>query len=88
MRKKTSANKKPMSPKKKKVLRILLAIAFTGFLTCVIIGVNILGTSADYAPFEFMYPNDEGEMVYGGIDVFVAEYLAEATGKELVIENM
>lgn len=48
----------------------------------------ILGTSADYAPFEFMYPNDKGEMVYGGIDVFVAEYLAEATGKELKIENM
>ena len=42
MRKKTSANKKPMSPKKKKILGILLAIAFTGFMTCFIIGVNIL----------------------------------------------
>ena len=48
----------------------------------------ILGTSADYAPFEFMYPNEKDEMVYGGIDVFVAEYIAEATGKELKIENM
>ena len=24
----------------------------------------VLGTSADYAPFEFMYPDDSGEMVY------------------------
>ena len=32
----------------------------------------VLGTSADYAPFEFMYPNDKGDMVYGGIDVSVA----------------
>ena len=31
----------------------------------------ILGTSADYAPFEFMYPDENGEMVYGGIDVSV-----------------
>ena len=25
----------------------------------------IFGTSADYAPFEFMYPDDNGDMVYG-----------------------
>ena len=48
----------------------------------------ILGTSADYAPFEFMYPNDAGEMVYGGIDVSVAQYIADAMGKELQVENM
>ena len=48
----------------------------------------ILGTSADYKPFEFMYPNDKGELVYGGIDVDVAKYIAEKTGKELKIENM
>lgn len=50
--------------------------------------VLILGTSADYAPFEFMYPDDNGEMVYGGIDVFAAEYIAEVMGKELKVENM
>ena len=48
----------------------------------------ILGTSADYAPFEFMYPDESGEMVYGGIDVSVAKYIAEYTGKELKVENM
>ena len=48
----------------------------------------ILGTSADYAPYEFMYADDNGEMVFGGIDVLAAQYLAEAMGKELQIENM
>ena len=48
----------------------------------------VLGTSADYAPFEFMYPDENGEMVYGGIDIYVAEYMAEHMGVELQIENM
>lgn len=47
----------------------------------------VLGTSADYAPFEFMYPDDSGEMVYGGIDVAVAQYIADEMGLELKIEN-
>lgn len=48
----------------------------------------ILGTSADYAPFEFMYADEKGEMQYGGIDVLAAGYIAEALGKELQVENM
>ncbi len=48
----------------------------------------VLGTSADYAPFEFMYPDEKGDLVYGGIDVSVAKFIAEATGKELKVENM
>ena len=48
----------------------------------------VLGTSADYAPFEFMYPDDSGEMVYGGIDVSVAQYIADEMGVELQVENM
>ena len=51
-------------------------------------GELILGTSADYAPFEFMYPDESGEMVYGGIDVFAAEYIAAEMGKTLKVENM
>lgn len=34
----------------------------------------VMGTSADYAPYEFMYPDADGNMVYGGIDVSVAQY--------------
>ena len=48
----------------------------------------VLGTSADYAPFEFMYPDESGEMVYGGIDVSVAKYIAEDMGLTLKVENM
>ena len=48
----------------------------------------ILGTSADYPPFEFMYLDDNDEMVYGGIDVSAAEYIAQSMGRELIVENM
>ena len=48
----------------------------------------ILGTSADYPPFEFMYLDENGEMVYGGIDIAAAGYIAEQMEKELVVENM
>ena len=48
----------------------------------------IIGTSADYPPFEFMYPDETGKMVYGGIDVLVAQYIADYLDMELQIENM
>ena len=50
--------------------------------------VLVMGTSADYAPYEFMYPDESGEMVYGGIDVSVGQAIADHMGKELQIENM
>lgn len=48
----------------------------------------VLGTSADYAPFEFMYPDENDEMVYGGIDIYTAQYIADYMGVELQVENM
>ena len=48
----------------------------------------IMGTSADYAPIEFMYKGEDGTMQYGGIDVSVGQYIAESMGKELKVENM
>ena len=48
----------------------------------------VMGTSADYAPFEFMYPDDNGDLIYGGIDVSVAQYIADYMGKDLKVENM
>ena len=47
-----------------------------------------LGTSADYAPFEFMYPDENGDMQYGGIDISVSQYIADYMGVELQVENM
>ena len=35
-----------------------------------------------------MYPDENGDLVYGGIDIDVAKYIAEYTDKELKIENM
>ena len=48
----------------------------------------VLGTSADYAPFEFMYPDENGDMQYGGIDIYTAQYIADYMGVELQVENM
>ena len=48
----------------------------------------VMGTSAAYAPFEFMYKGENGTMQYGGIDVSVGQYIAENMGKELKVENM
>ena len=48
----------------------------------------VVGVSADYAPFEFMYPDESGEMVYGGIDISVAQYIADELGLTLKVENM
>lgn len=48
----------------------------------------VVGTSADYAPFEFMYPDESGNMVYGGIDISVAQYIADSMGKTMQVENM
>ncbi len=48
----------------------------------------VVGVSADYAPFEFMYPDENGEMVYGGIDISVAQYVADELGLTLQVENM
>jgi polar amino acid transport system substrate-binding protein len=50
--------------------------------------VLVMGTSADYAPYEFMYPDANGNMVFGGIDISVAQAIADHMGKELEVQNM
>jgi len=73
----------------KKLIALLLALAMMAGMTAAFAdGTLVFGTSADYAPFEFMYPDESGNMVYGGIDVMVAQYIADYLGMELRIENM
>ena len=48
----------------------------------------VLGTSADYPPFEFIVLDDSGKQQYAGIDISVAKKLAEDQGKELEVVNM
>lgn len=46
-----------------------------------------IATSPDYAPYEFINPNAKaGELQYLGADIELAKYIAEAMGKELVIQ--
>ncbi|MCR5137038.1 MAG: transporter substrate-binding domain-containing protein [Oscillospiraceae bacterium] len=74
-----------------KVLAAVLVLSMilgVGAVSAFADGKLVLGTSADYPPFEFMYLNENNEMVYGGIDVAAAGYIAEQLGKELVVENM
>lgn len=48
----------------------------------------VLGTSADYPPFEFIILDDDGNQQYVGIDISVAKKLAEDMGRELEVVNM
>ena len=85
--------------KMKKFVSLLLALLMIASLTACGKKANddkngsdsktlVMGTSADYAPFEFMYKGENGTMQYGGIDVSVGQYIAENMGKELKVENM
>lgn len=48
----------------------------------------VLGTSADYPPFEFIILDEDGNQQYVGIDISVAKKLAEDMGRELEVVNM
>ena len=48
----------------------------------------ILGTSADYSPFEFIILDENGKQQYVGIDLSVAQKLAADMGKTLKVVNM
>ena len=48
----------------------------------------VLGTSADYPPFEFHILDENGQDQIVGIDVFVAQQIAEDMGAELEIVDM
>ncbi|MHB8128770.1 MAG: ABC transporter substrate-binding protein [Mobilitalea sp.] len=71
---------------KKKIVSIIAitAVAATLFVGC---GKNddtlIVGTEAGFAPYEYM----EGDKVVG-IDMDIAQAIADSMGKELVIKNM
>ena len=47
-----------------------------------------MGTTADYPPYEFIIINDKGEQEFVGIDISLAQALAEDMGAELKVVNM
>ncbi|WP_245596191.1 transporter substrate-binding domain-containing protein [Paenibacillus taiwanensis] len=48
----------------------------------------VLGTSADYPPFEFHKKNADGKDEIVGYDIMIAKEIAKDLGAELVIEDM
>ena len=80
---------------KKGLIWILAAMLLMGTVACTSSGAAqtqsdkiILGTSADYPPFEFIVLDENGDREYAGIDIWVAETIAEDQGKELQVNNM
>lgn len=76
---------------KKNFLKKLLFTATVGMGIFAMVGCSgsdedtiVMGTSADYPPFEFM---DKQQNIIG-FDIMIAEELAKDMGKELVISNM
>ena len=67
---------------------LMLAACLCGCTTNTTKGKLVLGTSADYPPFEFHMLNEKGEDVIVGIDIFVAEKIAEDMGLELEIVDI
>ena len=51
-------------------------------------GKVVVGMSADYAPYEFHYIDENGKDVIGGFDVDIANEIANELGVELVIQEM
>ena len=51
-------------------------------------GKVVVGMSADYAPYEFHYIDENGKDVIGGFDVDIANEISSALGVELVIQEM
>lgn len=48
----------------------------------------VMGTSADYPPFEFIVLDENGERQFVGIDISVAQAIAADMGVELQVSNM
>ena len=78
-------------------MKKIIAIALTALMLAAVLcgctanttkGKLVLGTSADYPPFEFHMLNEKGEDVIVGIDVSVAEKIAEDMGLELEIVDI
>ena len=51
-------------------------------------GKLVVGMSADYAPYEFHYIDENGKDVIGGFDVDIANEIANKLGVNLVIQEM
>lgn len=93
MRFAAAKEEKKMKKMWKKLAAMLTVVAMAGCMAACGSSAEaskelVLGTSADYPPFEFIVLDDDGNQQYVGIDVSVAEKLAEDMDKELRVVNM
>ena len=77
----------------KKIISIALCALMLAAMLCGCTGSSnegklVLGTSADYPPFEFHMLDENGKDVIVGIDVSVAQKIAEDMGVELEIVDI
>lgn len=86
----------------KKLLGKLMAVALVVTMMCGLVACGstedtvkeekkekiILGTSADYPPFEFIILDENKKQQYTGIDISLAQQIADDMGKELEVSNM
>lgn len=84
----------------KKMLKVVAVVMAVAMCLVAFVGCNktatqeqepveeiVMGTNAEFAPFEFIDENGyEGK--YAGIDIEIAKYVAEKLGKKLVINDM
>ena len=87
--------RKERNDMKKTIAILLAAVLCLGLVACGAAAPAapeakkvIMGTSADYPPFEFIILNDKNEQQYVGIDISVGEALAKGMGAELQVSNM
>lgn len=79
--------------KAKKLFAVVLALALAtlclaGCAEKADNGALTVATSPDFAPMEFVDTTKEGQEQYVGFDIELAKYIADAMGKELVIQPM
>lgn len=87
----------------KKIFGKLMAVALVVTMMCGLVACGnsegttkteekkdkiILGTSADYPPFEFIVLDENKKQQYTGIDISLAQQIAKDKGAELEVSNM
>ncbi|MFV0502587.1 MAG: basic amino acid ABC transporter substrate-binding protein [Lachnospirales bacterium] len=73
----------------KKLLASILVLGFIFTGCSKSDDVLVLGTNAEYPPFEYIAPNEEGVIgKYDGLDMQIAKAIGKELGKEVVIEDM
>lgn len=70
----------------KKILSLVFILSLFVLTSCDDSNTLYVGTSPDYAPFEFIDNSKKGDAKYVGADIELARYIAKELGMKLVIK--